>query len=127
MLDDLQEIENAVVLKELDELLVRAPEQLHVVLSSRADPRLRLHRLRLTGELVEIGADELAFTPAECKMLLDAAAADLTDDGVEALWERTRAGRPGCASPLSRSEASPTAPAMSSALPATTAQSPTTS
>ncbi len=89
VLDDLQEIENAVVLKELDELLVRAPEQLHVVLSSRADPRLRLHRLRLTGDLVEIRADELAFTPAECKLLLDAAAADLTEDGVEALWERT--------------------------------------
>jgi LuxR family maltose regulon positive regulatory protein len=46
------------------------PRNLHVVLVARVDPALRLARLRAAGELVEVRADELAFTAAEARELL---------------------------------------------------------
>jgi LuxR family transcriptional regulator, maltose regulon positive regulatory protein len=41
-----------------------------VVVSSRADPPLRLHRYRLAGELAEIRASDLAFSTAEASLLM---------------------------------------------------------
>src|SRR5260370_6154934 len=46
-------------------LLEHLPPHLHVVLSTRADPALPLARLRAQGELVEVRAADLRFTPAE--------------------------------------------------------------
>ena len=89
VLDDLHEIENQVVLRELQELLDHAPRQLRVVLSTRADPPLRLQRLRLTEDLTEIRAADLAFTLDECRALLGPDAEDLTDEDVETLRSRT--------------------------------------
>ncbi len=53
-----------------------------LVLASRADPPLRLHRLRLAGELCELRDDDLGFSLAESRDLLanfgvEIAAADL--------------------------------------------------
>jgi LuxR family maltose regulon positive regulatory protein len=45
-------------------------ETVQLVLSSRSDPSLRLHRLRLSGELCEIRDPELAFSLAESQDLL---------------------------------------------------------
>jgi LuxR family maltose regulon positive regulatory protein len=89
VLDDLHELENPVVLRELQALLDRAPPRLHVILSTRADPPLRLQRLRLSGELGEIRAADLAFTAGECREVLVAADHRLTDDDVETLRART--------------------------------------
>ncbi len=89
VLDDFNEIESPIVLKELQLLIDHAPRGLRVVLSTRADPRLRLQRLRLTDDLTEIRAAELAFTVAECDEALEPFAADLTDGDVEALCGRT--------------------------------------
>jgi hypothetical protein len=44
-------------------LLEHLPPRLHVVIVSRADPALPLARLRARGELAEIRAAELRFTP----------------------------------------------------------------
>ncbi len=46
-------------------LLDDLPPQLHVVIASRADPELPLARWRARGELVEIRAADLRFTPGE--------------------------------------------------------------
>ena len=52
-------------------LLDHLPPRLHVVIASRADPALPLARLRARGELVEIRAAELRFTPDEAAAYLN--------------------------------------------------------
>jgi LuxR family maltose regulon positive regulatory protein len=46
-------------------LLAHLPPQVHLVISTRADPALPLARLRARGELVEVRAAELRFTLGE--------------------------------------------------------------
>ena len=46
-------------------LLARLPPQVHLVISTRADPGLPLARLRARGELVEVRAADLRFTLGE--------------------------------------------------------------
>ncbi|HEX6150680.1 MAG TPA: helix-turn-helix transcriptional regulator, partial [Nocardioides sp.] len=52
-------------------LIDHLPPQVHVVISSRADPGLPLARLRARGELVEIRAAELRFTGDETAIFLN--------------------------------------------------------
>jgi LuxR family maltose regulon positive regulatory protein len=89
VLDDFHEIENSIVLKEVDNLLATAPPSFHLIIATRADPRLRLQRLRLAGALSEIRAADLAFSPDECRELLGAVSIGLSDEDVIRLWERT--------------------------------------
>ncbi len=71
-------------------LLERMPPQLHVVIATRADPALPLARLRARGELVEIRAADLRFTPDEAAAYLNGAMGlALTAQDVEALEGRT--------------------------------------
>jgi LuxR family transcriptional regulator, maltose regulon positive regulatory protein len=51
-------------------LLGHLPPQLHVVINSRSDPPLPLARLRARGQLAELRADDLRFTPEESAALL---------------------------------------------------------
>ena len=89
VLDDFHEIESPIVRRELQTLLDRAPSGLRVVISTRADPRLRLQRLRLTDDLTEIRAADLALSLDECSEALAPFAADLAEADVEALCART--------------------------------------
>ena len=89
VLDDFHEIESPIVRRELQLLIDRSPSGLRVVIATRADPRLRLQRLRLTDDLSEIRAAELAFTVGECAEALAPFAGDLADGDVEALCGRT--------------------------------------
>ena len=68
---------------------MRAPEELRFVLATRHDVRLGLHRLRLEGELTEIRADDLRFSPAQARELLAAAGVRLTDQALALLVDRT--------------------------------------
>src|SRR4029453_3752531 len=52
-------------------LLRHAPPQLRLVVATRADPPLALHRLRVAGQLSEIREAELAFTLEETRRLLE--------------------------------------------------------
>jgi len=52
-------------------LLEHLPHQVHLVIASRADPALPLARLRARGELVEIRAADLRFTPDEAAAYLN--------------------------------------------------------
>ena len=62
---------------------------LRLVVSSRADPLLPLHRYRLAGELAEIRASDLAFTAAEAGLLLAQHGSTLSADSLERLTRRT--------------------------------------
>ena len=71
-------------------LLEHLPPQVHLVITSRADPALPLARLRARGELVEIRAADLRFTPDEAAAYLnDAMGLDLAARDVAALEGRT--------------------------------------
>jgi LuxR family transcriptional regulator, maltose regulon positive regulatory protein len=70
VLDDLQDITDATLLEGLEFLIRHAPPQLRLVLATRVDPPLPLQRLRLTGQLVQVRAADLAFTVAEAADLL---------------------------------------------------------
>jgi LuxR family maltose regulon positive regulatory protein len=89
VIDDLHELRSADALAQLQLLLTRLPPALHVVLATRHDPHLGLHRLRLAGELTEIRAADLRFTLQEARKLLDAAGIALTEASVAVLHERT--------------------------------------
>jgi LuxR family maltose regulon positive regulatory protein len=89
VLDDLHEVRNPAVMGQLRFLMQHAPPQLRLVLATRADPQLPLHRLRVTGEIAEIRAADLAFTLAEAEQFLDDAEVRLTAADLESLWACT--------------------------------------
>src|SRR6476620_5903650 len=65
VLDDYHVIDAGDVQDGMTFLLEHLPAQVHLVIASRADPALPLARLRGRGELVEIRAVDLRFTPDE--------------------------------------------------------------
>ena len=89
ILDDVHELGSDQARRQLELLLMRAPEELRFVLVTRHDVRLGLHRLRLEGELTEIRADDLRFSPAEARELLAAAGVELTGPALALLVDRT--------------------------------------
>ncbi len=71
-------------------LLENLPPRAHLVIATRADPALPLARLRARGELVEIRAADLRFTPDEAAAYLnEAMGLDLDAPDVAALEGRT--------------------------------------
>ena len=62
---------------------------MHAILTTRHDVRLRLHQLRLAGELAEIRAADLRFTERETRELLDASGIALSEAGAALLHQRT--------------------------------------
>src|SRR6266566_8669324 len=68
VIDDVHEL-GPEVLRQLELLVMRAPEELRLALATRHDLRLGLHRLRLEGELTEIREPDLRFTVAEAREL----------------------------------------------------------
>ncbi|MGQ5262401.1 LuxR C-terminal-related transcriptional regulator [Micromonospora sp. ZYX-F-536] len=89
VLDDLHRVGDPAALTGLEFLLRHAGQRLHLVVGARAGLPLPLHRLRLAGELTEIGPDELAFTDDEVADLLIAHGAPLPAAAVRRLRERT--------------------------------------
>jgi LuxR family transcriptional regulator, maltose regulon positive regulatory protein len=70
VLDDLHELDDARVIGGIEFLVRHAPPQLRLVLSTRADPALPLHRLLVSGRLTEVRAADLAFNVPEVAELL---------------------------------------------------------
>ena len=89
VVDDLQELGSTDALRQLELLLIRAPEELRFLLATRHDPQLGLHRLRLEGGLTEIRAGDLRFTADEARALLEGAGVELSGRAVELLVDRT--------------------------------------
>jgi LuxR family transcriptional regulator, maltose regulon positive regulatory protein len=75
VLDDYHVISSLLVHESLRFLLEHRPPGLHLVLASRSDPPLALARLRARGQLTELRAAELRFTPGEAAALLRQVAA----------------------------------------------------
>ena len=89
LIDDAHELRSAEVLRQLELLLMRGPPKLRVVLATRHDLRLGLHRLRLEGELTEIRAANLRFTLDEARTLFGAAGVELPEPALTLLHART--------------------------------------
>jgi LuxR family maltose regulon positive regulatory protein len=89
VIDDLHELRSDEALRQLELLVMRAPAGLRFVLSTRHDLRLGLHRLRLEGELTEIRAADLRFTPEEARALYQAAGIPLSESALGLLHDRT--------------------------------------
>jgi LuxR family transcriptional regulator, maltose regulon positive regulatory protein len=70
VLDDLHLLTEPGILEGLGYVLRNAKSGLHLIVASRADPMLPLHRYRLAGQLTEIRADDLAFSVQESGLLL---------------------------------------------------------
>jgi LuxR family transcriptional regulator, maltose regulon positive regulatory protein len=73
----------------LDFLLKNAGGGLRLVVASRADSPLPLHRYRLAGELAEIRAGDLAFSGAEAGQVLAQHGCILSADSLECLMRQT--------------------------------------
>jgi LuxR family transcriptional regulator, maltose regulon positive regulatory protein len=90
ILDDYHVIDAQPIHDGLAFVLDRLPPRMRLVIASRADPPLALARLRVRGELTELRAAHLRFTPAEAAAFLRAATGlDLAADDVAALEART--------------------------------------
>ena len=89
VLDDYHVIGSPQVHESLAFLVEHRPAGIGVALASRSDPPLPLARLRARGQLAEVRAAELRFTPAEAGELLQHAASALPDASVAALAART--------------------------------------
>jgi LuxR family maltose regulon positive regulatory protein len=89
VIDDLHELNSPEALVQLTRLLTSLPPNVHAILTTRHDLRLRLHQLRLAGELAEIRAADLRFTERETGELLHGTGIALSESAVALLHQRT--------------------------------------
>jgi LuxR family transcriptional regulator, maltose regulon positive regulatory protein len=89
VIDDMHQLRSADALRQLEFVLMRSPRRLRIVLLTRHDLRLGLHRLRLDGELTEIRAADLRFTIDESRTLLETAGLVMPEPALRLLTERT--------------------------------------
>lgn len=89
VLDDFHLIHDEACRDQVELLIEHLPPSAHVVIITRADPGLRLGRLRASGELLELRAHDLSFTAAEATALLDHERLVLDDDSIALLMQRT--------------------------------------
>src|SRR6266571_3711586 len=71
VLDDYHVIDAKPVDHALTFLLEHLPPQMHLVIATREDPQLPLARLRARGQLTELRATDLRFTPSEAAGFLN--------------------------------------------------------
>lgn len=91
LLDDVHLLEeDGAIMETLGYVLERAPENLHVVMTSRTRPPVpSLARLIARREVTTLGAADLAFTPREVRELLGTLGRAVSEDEAESLFERT--------------------------------------
>jgi LuxR family maltose regulon positive regulatory protein len=89
VIDDLHELTSPEALAQLTRLLTNLPPHVHAILATRHDVRLRLHQLRLAGELAEIRAADLRFSERETSELLHVSGIALSAAGAALLHQRT--------------------------------------
>ncbi|MFD3583448.1 LuxR C-terminal-related transcriptional regulator [Streptomyces sp. NPDC058683] len=89
VVDDLHELSSPEAAEQLTSLLTGLPRGVHAVVATRHAPPLRLHQLRLEGELAEIRAADLRFTEEETRGLLAVAGIALPGGTVTTLHQRT--------------------------------------
>ncbi|MBX0314164.1 LuxR C-terminal-related transcriptional regulator [Planococcus glaciei] len=90
VLDDFHVIDSKEIIEALSFLLEHLPPQMHLVIATRENPPLPLARMRARGQLNELRAADLRFTPDETVLFLKGMMRlDLTADEITALESRT--------------------------------------
>jgi LuxR family maltose regulon positive regulatory protein len=90
VLDDYHSVESKQVDEAVTFLIEHLPPQMHLVIATREDPPLPLPRLRARGQLTELRAADLRFTPAEAAEFLNhAMGLNLSAENIAALETRT--------------------------------------
>jgi LuxR family transcriptional regulator, maltose regulon positive regulatory protein len=90
VLDDYHVIDSKPVDEALTLLLKNLPPQMHLIIITREDPHLPLARLRARGQLTELRAADLRFTPSEAAEFLNQVMGlNLSEEDITALEART--------------------------------------
>jgi len=90
VMDDYHVIDSKHIEEALTFLLKHLPPQMHLVIATREDPHLPLARLRARGQLTELRAADLRFTPSEATDFLNRMMGlNLRDADIAALEART--------------------------------------
>ncbi len=90
VLDDYHALDSQPIDQALTFLVDHLPPQMQLVIATREDPQLPLARLRARGQLTELRAADLRFTPSEAADFLnEVMGLNLSTDGIAALETRT--------------------------------------
>jgi LuxR family transcriptional regulator, maltose regulon positive regulatory protein len=89
LLDDVHALHNSECRAALSVLADHVPAGSRLALAGRAEPPLRVARLRAEGKILEIGPEDLSLTRAEAASLLRAAEVTVGEDDVAELHRRT--------------------------------------
>lgn len=89
VLDDIHELAGSPGMASLESLVRSIPTGHRLVLISRQDPHIHLHRLRVAGGLGEVRGADLAFTSTEASDLLRAGSLALSAADLDYLMTRT--------------------------------------
>jgi LuxR family maltose regulon positive regulatory protein len=89
VIDDLHELSSPEAAGQLTALLTRLPPGARAIVATRRDLPLRLHKVRLAGDLAEIRAGQLRFTELETRQLLAVAGIALPEHLSAMLHQRT--------------------------------------
>ncbi|MER6430639.1 LuxR C-terminal-related transcriptional regulator [Streptomyces sp900105245] len=90
VLDEFDRVPSARIAEQLEFVLHHAGQGLRLILVTRTEPLLPLHRYRAAGTMTEIRDAELALTPGEAAALLELHGLRLPEEAMGALVERTR-------------------------------------
>lgn len=69
--DDFHEIASPSLIAGVTTFIAEAPPNVHVILLSRREPDIDTHRMQARGELLQVGASELAFTAGQCREFVE--------------------------------------------------------
>jgi LuxR family maltose regulon positive regulatory protein len=89
VLDEYDRVTDPEIAQQLEYVLHHSGQGMRLVIVTRTEPLLPLHRYRAAGQLTEIRAAELAFTPEEAVALLDLHGLSLPLHAGRALVDRT--------------------------------------
>lgn len=90
VLDDYHSVESKTVDQAMSFLIDHLPPQMHLLIASREDPSLPVARLRARGQLTELRAADLRFSPSEAADFLNQVMGlSLSTEDVAALETRT--------------------------------------
>jgi LuxR family maltose regulon positive regulatory protein len=107
VLDGVDELTDQPVLAGLDLLIRHAPGALRLVLSARQPPALQLARLRVSGELADIGGRDLACTSDEADAYFTLLGLDVDRAARDELLRRTEGWMAGLRLAAMRARAGP--------------------
>lgn len=90
VLDDFHLVDSSAAVRRIMNILLdRCPSTMHFVVSSRRTPSLDLARLRLVGDVSELGPEDLAFSPDEIDRLAGSLGVHIPTDFRDGLADTT--------------------------------------